>query len=110
MGRIERAGTAALAMLALVGCATTSGAGSAAAYGAGDGASCEQAVVVHAPTEMAGTRAEYDWIAARYPGYHRDRQALIRCNGRPADQLRIRTAAGQEVEIFFDISEYFGRF
>jgi len=36
-------------------------------------------------------------------------RSLIRCNGRPADQLRIRTADGQELEVFFDISEYFGR-
>jgi hypothetical protein len=28
---------------------------------------------------------------------------------RPADKLRIRTADGHEVEIFFDVSEYFGR-
>jgi len=33
--------------------------------GGGDGTSYAQAVVVHARNEMAGTRAEYDRIAAR---------------------------------------------
>jgi hypothetical protein len=28
---------------------------------------------------------------------------------RPADKLQIRTAQGQRVDVFFDISEYFGR-
>ena len=78
-------------------------------YGGGDGTSCAQAIIVHVHSEMAGVRAEYDWIGARYPGYQRDIQALIRCNERPADKLRIRTADGHEVEIFFDISEYFGQ-
>lgn len=78
-------------------------------YGGGDGTSCAQAILVHAHSEMAGARAEYDWIGARYPGYQREMQALTRCNDRPADQLRIRTADGHEAEIFFDISEYFGQ-
>jgi hypothetical protein len=78
-------------------------------YGGGDGTSCAQAILVHAHSEMAGGRAEYDWIGVRYPGYQREMQALIRCNDRPADKLRIRTADGQEVEIFFDISEFFGQ-
>lgn len=78
-------------------------------YGGGDGTSCAQAVIVHAHSEMAGGRAEYDWIGARHPGYQREMQSLIRCNDRPADKLRIRTAGGHEAEIFFDISEYFGQ-
>jgi hypothetical protein len=125
MARFELVVTAVLATLALDGCASTSGAGptndprpaagggALAAqpmmYGGGDGSSCAQAVVVHARSEMAGVRAEYAWIAARYPGYQRGGQSLIQCNDRPADQLRIRTASGQEVDIFFDISEYFGQ-
>ena len=101
----------ALPALALGGCATTNGAesGNDSMYGGGDGSSCAQAVVVHAHSEFEGGRAEYAWIAAKYPGYQRGMQALMRCNGRPADQLRIRTAEGREVDIFFDISEYFGR-
>jgi hypothetical protein len=83
-------------------------AGQAMAYGGGDGTSCAQAVVVHAANEMAGVRAEYAWIAAKYPGYTRGAQALLQCNDRPADKIHVRTADGRELELFFDISEYFG--
>jgi hypothetical protein len=111
MRRLEVAVTVALATFALGGCATTSdaGPGDASMYGGGDGTSCSQNVVVHARSERAGGRAEYAWIAARYPGYQREMQALMQCNGHPADQLRIRTAEGREIDLFFDISEYFGR-
>lgn len=108
-------GTLALAALALAGCATTSAAESASPsadpsmYGGGDGTRCAQAVVIHARDEKAGIRAESDWIAARYPGSEREAQGLMQCNGTPADRLRIRTAEGREVDLFFDISEYFGR-
>jgi hypothetical protein len=110
MRRLEVVVTVALATLG--GCATTGGTESANAstYGHGDGSNCTQAVIVHARNETEGGRAEYAWIAARYPGYQREMQALMQCNGHAADQLRIRTAAGREVDVFFDISEYFGRF
>jgi hypothetical protein len=112
MRRVEVVVIVVLAALALGGCATTSGTGSANAstYGGGDGTSCIQAVVIHAQSERSGAPAEYAWLAGRYPGYQREMQALMQCNGHMADQLRIRTAEGREVDVFFDISEYFGRY
>jgi hypothetical protein len=77
-------------------------------YGGGDGSSCEQAVVVREKSEMAGIAAEYAWIRARYPGYTRGPQALSKCGPHPADKIQIRTADGRELEIVFDISEFFG--
>ena len=79
-------------------------------YGGGDGSSCEKAVVIHARGEMAGVRAEYDWLAAKYPGYQRDMQSLTTCNEKPADKLHVRLPDGRELDVFFDISEYFGQF
>ncbi len=80
------------------------------AFGGGDGSSCAQAVVVHERGEMAGIRAEYQWLAARYPGYARQGQSLSHCGDKAADILEIRTADGRTLEVYFDISEYFGRF
>lgn len=111
-----------LLLLAGVGCAS-SGTGQPPAnaragdsrtrtmtFGGGDGSSCAQAVVVHARGEMEGVRAEYQWLAAKHPGYERQMQSLSTCNDKPADILKIRTADGRVVEVYFDISEYFGRF
>ena len=106
--------------VALVGCATAStggtpagGSGASASeqstrYGGGDGTSCEQAVVVHEHSEMAGVAAEYAWLKARYPGYRRGPQGLSKCGNRPADKIQIRTQDGRELEVVFDISEFFG--
>jgi hypothetical protein len=79
-------------------------------FSGGDGTSCDQAVVVHAPNEATGVPAEYDWLERHFPGYQRKQQALIQCGSRPADQLSITTADGQDLEVFFDIGEYFGKF
>ena len=117
VARVAAAVSVALA-LALGGCATTSDGGPAAGggnpgdqmmYGGGDGSNCAQSVVVHARSEFEGVRAEYQWLAAKYPGYHKEEQSLLQCNGHPADELRIRTAEGREIDVFFDISDYFGR-
>ena len=122
MRRLEAATDVAQVALTLGGCATSNeakpaqpppaGGGDLASqpmtYGTGDGTSCAQAVVIHAKDEFSGVRAEYVWIAARYPGYEKKMQALTNCNGRPADEIGIRTADGQEVKVYFDISEYFG--
>ena len=76
----------------------------------GDGSSCDQAVVIHADNESEGVRAEYAWLEQHYPGYQRKSQALIQCGERPADQLSIVTADGESIDVYFDISEYFGKF
>jgi hypothetical protein len=118
MGKLRRVGVAVV--LAGVGCATSgaespparagAGASQNMGFGGGDGSSCEQAVVVHARGEMAGVRAEYDWLGAKFPGYARRSQSLSHCGDKPADILEIRTADGRTVEVYFDISEYFGQF
>ncbi len=117
---MRQTGLAVFLTLLAAGCATpqnaessrprTPAAGSQTMkYGDGDGSSCAEAVIVHERNEIAGGRAEYAWMAAKYPGYRRGMQSLIRCNDKPADRIRIRTADGQELDVFFDISEYFGR-
>jgi hypothetical protein len=83
---------------------------SGVSFSGGKGTSCADAVVVHAPNEMTGVPAEYVWLDQHYPGYTRKMQALIQCGSRPADQLSITTADGKDIEVFFDIGEYFGKF
>jgi hypothetical protein len=79
-------------------------------YGGGDGLSCATRVVVHAADEGQGVAAEYAWLAERYPGNERGRQSLSKCDGKPADILEITTADGRSLEIYFDISEFYGHF
>jgi hypothetical protein len=77
-------------------------------YGGGDGLSCETRVKVHADNEIAGVAAEYGWLQAKYPGYERGMQSLSQCGETPADILHIKTAQGKELDVYFDISEFYG--
>ena len=99
----------------LLACATTSqprgsSAGpSNATYSGGDGSSCAQAVVIKGVSDFEGVAAEYAWLRKRYPGAEVLGQALTKCGEHPADQLTIKTADGAQKELFFDISDFFGK-
>lgn len=105
-----------MVLAAIAGCAETAAspsgarAGGAKGYGGGDGLSCATRVIIHADNEIAGVNAEYAWLDSRYPGYERGMQSLGKCAASPADILHVKTADGREFDVYFDISEYFGRF
>jgi hypothetical protein len=110
----------AAATATLAGCATgggpARGGGSGAGapkgvtYAGGDGASCEKRVVINGATnEMDGVAAEHAWLWAKYPGCKLKRQALIKCAEHPADQMSITTTEGSNVDVYFDISDFFGK-
>jgi hypothetical protein len=112
-----------LGALVFTGCATSSGgqrtdaSGSAIpgvpagiSFGGGNGLDCGQRVIVQGTEdERAGVRAEYAWLRNTYPGFQMDSQALMRCDGKPADKLSIHTASGDAVDVYFDISAFFGK-
>ncbi|HVX96525.1 MAG TPA: hypothetical protein VHK47_16540 [Polyangia bacterium] len=102
------------ALLALAGCAAaTTPRGTYRApetYGGGDGSSCTNRVIVHAPNEQAGADAETNWLLATYPGHQRGAQKLGKCDEHPVDVIRVHTAEGQSIDVYFDIFEYYGRF
>ncbi len=83
--------------------------GNGVSYSGGDGLSCESRIVVHAPSEDLGVPAEYAWLRKHYPRFRAFAQALIECDGKPADRLDIRSANGQELSLYFDISSFFGK-
>ena len=106
-----------IGLASILGCATTGpppaakpDATATLQYGGADGSSCEKAVVINEKAEMAGIAAEYRWLALRYPGYKKRMQSLKKCGDRPADVLAITTADGRDLEVTFDISQYFGKF
>jgi hypothetical protein len=73
------------------------------------GVSCTQAILVDATTEHDGIAKENFYIADNYPGAKKLGQALITCNGKPADQIDIETANGVKRSLYFDISKFFGK-
>ena len=81
-----------------------------AASTSGDGSSYEKAIVIKEKSEGAGVSAEYQWIREHYPGSKTGSQALQNVKGKSYDVLTITTADGVEKKIYFDISNFFGKF
>ncbi|MFT3705781.1 MAG: hypothetical protein QM802_25655 [Agriterribacter sp.] len=55
-------------------------------------------------------RAEYKWIKEHYSDYKVKGQSLTYKNKKPYDIITITFSDGKELPIYFDISNYFGKF
>jgi hypothetical protein len=89
---------------------TPSGTQQTASGSTQDGSSYANAVVIKEKSETVGVSAEYKWIGEHYPGYKTKMQALQNVKGKPYDVLTIETADGVEKKLYFDISNFFGKF
>jgi len=79
-------------------------------YEGGDGSSFEKAVIIKGATEETGVHEEYEWVAKHYPDYKRRKQSLSSQNGKRYDVLGITTKDGKDLDVYFDISDFFGKF
>ena len=98
--------------LGIGGCATTSSsnASSGVGYKGGDGLTCESRVVIRgARGEQQGVAAEHAGLRRKYPGHKVNGQALMECQEHATDKLSITTADGRDVDVHFDISDFFGK-
>jgi hypothetical protein len=75
-----------------------------------DGSSYEKAIVIQDKSETTGVAAEYKWIRDNYPGSESQGQALMNNNSKPYDVITIKTSDGTIKKIYFDISNFFGKF
>jgi hypothetical protein len=75
-----------------------------------DGSSIEKAIIIKAKSDMAGVDEEYAWLRKNYPGYKSNGQALLNKNKKPYDKISITTADGDKKDIYFDITNSFGKF
>ncbi|WP_153716527.1 hypothetical protein [Eikenella corrodens] len=75
-----------------------------------DGSSQERAVVIHENDTPRGIAAENRWIAQNMPGYRKVGQALIQGQNGIYDRISVVGPHGDRKEVFFEISEFFGRY
>lgn len=75
-----------------------------------DGSSYEKAIVIKEKSETPGVSAEYKWLKEKYPGYTFTGQSLSTYKKTPYDVIKIKTADGEEKTVYFDISNFFGKF
>ena len=76
----------------------------------GDGSSFEKAIIIKEHSESAGINAEYAWISQNYPGYKSQGQALTYYKKVAYDIINIITLNGEKKSIYFNISNFFGKF
>ena len=89
---------------------TTGGATSSVQAAERDGSSYEKAIIINERSEGKGVTAEYAWLKANYPGYKSMGQSLNHKDGKSYDIIRIKTSGGTEKSVYFDISNFFGKF
>ena len=80
----------------------------------GPGDSQKNALVIHAPDNIAGIMAEYEYLENRYGVRDVDwklfMQSLITGNRKSYDLLTIELKDGSRKSFYFDITGFFGKF
>jgi hypothetical protein len=75
-----------------------------------DGSSFSTAIVIQGNTEDDGVPAEYAWIRQHLPGYALGAQKLQTNGGKTFDVFEVKTPAGKKMNLYIDISAFFGKF
>ncbi|MFI5137447.1 MAG: hypothetical protein ACHQIM_06445 [Sphingobacteriales bacterium] len=75
-----------------------------------DGSSYEKAIVIHEDHETQGIHAEYAWLRDKYPGYKTKGQSLNYYKNKPYDIIHIIMSDNKETDVYFDISNFYGKF
>jgi ABC-type glycerol-3-phosphate transport system substrate-binding protein len=73
------------------------------------GTSLENAIVIKLEKEAAGVEEEYKWLSQNYPGYATIRKSRASRAKKHYDIITIRTKEGQEKDIYFDITNFYGK-
>ncbi len=101
-----------LLAIAVIGCGFFAAAYAeepAVSYSGGDGSSLEKAVVIKAPNEVSGLKAEQTYISIHYGRYEQVMQGLELKKGRRFDMITFKTEDGKEHTLYFDITGFYGK-
>ncbi len=75
-----------------------------------DGSSYDKAIIIQQTSETRGIADEYTWIRNKYPNSKTKSQSLSYKDKKPFDIINIVTAEGNDVAVYFDISNFLGKF
>ena len=79
-------------------------------FAGGNGISLDQAVIVlNAENTKQGVAAENYWMKWKYEGSKKLEQQLSTVEERQYDVVAIELESGAQVEIWFDITEFYGK-
>ena len=75
-----------------------------------DGLTYKTAIVIKEKDEISGIGAEYSWLKQNYPGCRLKQQSLTSYKNNPYDIMTIITSDGKVLDIYFNISNFFGKY
>jgi hypothetical protein len=78
-------------------------------FSGGDGSSIETAVIIKAPNNYLGIRAELDWIKRNCPGWKLDKQSVLKGGGKVYDKMYFLKPDSQRTNLFFDVTDFYGK-
>ena len=79
-------------------------------YKGGNGSTKEQAIIIlGAESELEGVDAEFEFIQRLYSDFELDNQTFISELDKKYDLLTIKLSDGTKKDIWFDISDFYGR-
>ena len=79
-------------------------------YKGGNGSTQKEAIIIlGAMNEPEGVDAEYDYLDSRYGEYELVSQEFIDEADRQYDLLKIQLPDGTEKEVWFDITDFYGK-
>jgi len=79
-------------------------------YKGGNGSSKGKAVIIlGVESELEGVDAEYDYLQRKFGDFELNNQTFIGEEDKKYDLLSIKLSDGTKKEIWFDISDFYGR-
>ena len=75
----------------------------------GDGSSLEDAIIISDCNDIEGVDLEYIEVKKRFGNYTLIRQSLLNNEGRMFDKLELELEDGSNIEVYFDITDFFGK-
>ncbi|MGV6802525.1 MAG: hypothetical protein ACWA5L_11440 [bacterium] len=70
---------------------------------------CDSLVPITANDTGRGIALENQWIEQHYPGARKVGQALTNCGRKKVDVITIITKEGNQQDVYFDITSFFGK-
>jgi len=74
----------------------------------GDGSSIEKAIVISECSSLEGIDQEYSEVRKRFGNYTLIQQSLFNVENKMYDKLELDIDGGK-IEVFFDITDFFGK-
>ncbi|MFX1488933.1 MAG: hypothetical protein ACFFBI_07290 [Promethearchaeota archaeon] len=76
----------------------------------GDGSTIDDAIIISDCNNTEGVHQEYVEVRKRFGEYRLIRQVLLEHGDKMYDKLELELKNGEKIELYFDITPFFGKY